>query len=118
MGTLQHSSTRSRKNSIQVSEKIAQYDIVAFNVNSISDDCLFVGIATKMRLRKLLDEGDISAAEATKFYAGARAFYVKAMEYALANLPLKDNLLRNAKFGSFKSRESARFSQVEYFIQR
>lgn len=81
-----------------MSEKIAQYDIVAFNVNSLSDDCLFVGMATKMRLRKLLDEGNISAAEATKFYAGAPACYVKAMECALANLPLKDNLLRNAKF--------------------
>ena len=45
-------------------------NIVALSVNSISDDCLFVGIATKMRLQKLLDEGDISAAEATMFYAG------------------------------------------------
>ena len=65
-----------------------------------------------MRLQKLFDEGDISVAEATKFYAGARAFYGKAMEYALANLPLKDKLLRNAKFVSFKSRESAILSQV------
>ena len=71
-----------------------------------------------MHLHKLLDEGDNSAAVATKFYASARVFYVKAMEYAIANLPLKDNLLRNAKFVSFKSRESARFPQVEYFVQR
>ena len=51
-----------------------------------------------MKLRKLLNEGDISAADQTKFYASVRAFYVKAMCYALENLPLKDPLLQNARF--------------------
>ena len=40
------------------------------------------------------------------------------MEYALENLPMKDEMLRNAAFVSFRSRESANFSQVEYFVER
>ena len=40
------------------------------------------------------------------------------MEYALENLPLKDQLLRNAKCLDFESKDSANFSQVEYFVQR
>ncbi len=85
---------------------------------SISDNCIFVGLVTRMRLRKLLDEGDISPAQESKFYESARAFYVRAMEYALNNLPLHDDLLRNAKFANFSSRESASFAQLEYFVER
>ena len=86
--------------------------------NQHPDDCLFVGIVTKTCVRKLLEEGDISQAQVTKFYDGARAFYVRAMEYALENLPMNDEMLKNAAFVSFRSRESANFSQVEYFVER
>ena len=37
-----------------------------------------------------------------------------AVEYSLANLPLKDDLLINATFVEF----SANLAQVEYFVQR
>ena len=40
------------------------------------------------------------------------------MEYALENLPMNDEMLRNAAFVSFRSRESANVSQVEYFVER
>ena len=40
------------------------------------------------------------------------------MMYALDNLPLKDDLLKNANFVNFKSQENTRFSQVEYFVER
>ena len=72
----------------------------------------------KQWLRGLLDSGDISARDVTEFYQSVVAFYVRAMEYALHNLPLKDELLRNASFTSFRSREDASFSQVEYFVAR
>ena len=71
-----------------------------------------------MRLQKLLEEGDVTGAQVKKFYNSAQAFYVQAMEYALDNLPLKDDILRNAKFVLFQPRESATFSQVEYFVAR
>ena len=71
-----------------------------------------------MRLRKLLEEGTISSAQVTKFYQSVRAFYIQAMMYALDNLPLKDDLLKNANFVNFKSQENTRFSQVEYFVER
>ena len=83
-----------------------------------SDEDLFIGFGTRLCLRNLEDEGDISPAEAKKFYKSARAFYVRAMEYAIANLPLKDELLKCAKFVNVSSRESATFSEVQYFVQR
>ena len=79
---------------------------------------MFVGLTTKIKLRKLLDDSDISPHETSTFHKGVRAFYERAFEYSLANLPLKDELLMNAAFVDFSSRESAKFAQVEYFVQR
>ena len=52
------------------------------------------------------------------FYRSVRAFYERAMEYALLNLPLEDALLQNAGFVNFHVRETATFQQVEYFVER
>lgn len=84
----------------------------------ISDNGLFIGLVTKMRLRKLLEDGDIDPVQQSKFYRSVRAFYVRSMEYAIKNLPLKDDLLKNAKFVNFHGRESSSFSEVEYFVER
>lgn len=73
---------------------------------------------TKREVRKLLNEGDIGQSQVTEFYKSVRAFYVRAFEYALDNLPLKDELLRNARFTSFTAKDNALFSQVEYFVDR
>ena len=47
-----------------------------------------------------------------------RAFYSRAMEYALTNLTLNDAVLMNAMFINIPSRECVRFTQVEYFVSR
>ena len=85
---------------------------------NIVDNDLFVGMTTKMRLRKLLEDGDISPAQRKRFYDSARAFYVRALEYAIDTLPLNDDLLSNARFIDFHSRENSNFSQVQYFVNR
>ena len=71
------------------------------------DQSIFVGIMTKRVLQKLLDDVEISSLQVTQFYKGVRAFYVRALEYALDNLPLKDDLLKNASFVTYKKREDA-----------
>ena len=45
-------------------------------------------------------------------------FYSRAAEYALANLPLHDEVLKNAVFVNFSSRATAINSQVKYFMSR
>ena len=82
------------------------------------DNGLFVGMTTKMRLRQLFDNGDISEVQRNTFYKSVCAFYVQAMEYATSNLPLNDELLKNARFLGFHSRVSASISKVEYFVNR
>lgn len=70
-----------------------------------------------MQLCKLLDGGDVSQFDKVKLFKSIRAFYVEAMTYALENLPLRDNLLRNAKFLNFEAKDTANISQVGYFVR-
>jgi len=48
-----------------------------------------------------------------KFYLAAWQFYIAAADYALSNLPIKDDLLTNA---DFPQRAEAAIAQVAYFI--
>ena len=43
-------------------------------VNHLSDHAITIGMVTKQRLQKLLNEGDISANDERKFYAGVELF--------------------------------------------
>jgi len=43
------------------------------------------------------------------FYQAVRGFYYTAAEYALANLPLTDEVLQNASFVNFEKQEIALF---------
>lgn len=65
------------------------------------DSDLFIGFKTKQNLRKLLNEGDISEHNYNKFYKGARSFFTTAAEYIIKTYPLKDDLLKHAKFVNF-----------------
>ena len=53
-----------------------------------------------------------------KFYKGVRLFYKSAVDYAIENLPLNDDLLKNAEFVYFPKRDQATISQVVYFVTR
>ena len=61
-------------------------------------------MTTTMKLKNFLGGSDITPAQASTFYKDVRAFYEKAVEYALAKLLVKDELLRNANFVDFTSR--------------
>ena len=73
---------------------------------------------TRQRLQRLFREGYLSHTEKTKFFKSVRAFSIRAMEYSLANLPLNDDVLKNATFVHVPPREDASFAQVEYFVLR
>ena len=84
----------------------------------LPDKSIFVGMTTKTQLPKLFAEGDITHAQYSKFFQGVREFYVKAMGYALSNMPMNDEVLTNAKFVNVMSRDEASLAQVEYFVER
>lgn len=81
-------------------------------------DSFLTKLADNVCLQKLVEERDICSTKMSKIYKSILAFYMRPMEYALANLLLKDDFLKNAQFVTLISRNIASYSQVEYFVER
>ena len=86
--------------------------------NQKANEELFVGISTRMLLNKCLAEGDISVQQLKKFYSAVRQFYIVAAQYMWNNLPLNDDVLKNAQFVNWNKRRSTTFAQPSFFVER
>ena len=71
-----------------------------------------------MLLTKCLAEGDISVQQLKKFYSAVRQFYIAAAQYMWKNLPLNDDVLRNAQFVNWNKRRSTTFAEASFFVER
>ena len=95
-------------------------DVSKIKVSSckkLPDEKLYIGMLTRSKMVKLLDEGDVAPSAVMKFIKGVREFFECASLYALEHLPFNDELLRSAAFVNIKNRTRADFSQVSYFVQ-
>lgn len=79
---------------------------------------IFIGFITKQKLGELKKEGMISEDEETQFYEAVKAFYMKAIDYALKTLPLNDSVLQNCKFVNFKKRLDGNFENITILIEK
>ena len=86
--------------------------------NQLDNDKVYIGMFTRSKLRKLLDDGDLLSSDVRKFITGVRAFYENATSYALSHLPFEDALLKNAQFVDIMRRTDSYFEQVQYFVER
>ena len=84
----------------------------------LSDDDLIVGFTTRQKVSQLIVQGSMTNDEAKAFYRSCRSFWKAALTYSRARLPLKDDLVRNACWIHVQNRLNARFSQVEYVVDR
>lgn len=73
---------------------------------------------TRTSMNNLVSAGDVGPEDEKRFYAGARAFFIDASEYALSHMPLDDDLLINAEMVYFEQRENIKPSMVQYFVER
>ena len=88
------------------------------NTHTHLDEDLHIGLFTRQLLGRLESNGDIGPEEVQQFYKAVRCFYCRCADYAFANLPIKDMVLRNSRFVNFENRDMATFSQVEFFVAR
>lgn len=86
--------------------------------SQLEDSKVYVGILTRSKLNKLVNEGDISPYTASQFVKGAKVFYTTAVSYALSHLPFDDEVLLNAQFVNIENRLEANFSHVAYLVER
>ncbi|XP_060798214.1 uncharacterized protein LOC132900201 [Neoarius graeffei] len=79
---------------------------------------LNVGFTTRATLNRLLEAGDVTSQEAKEFQQAALAFLVRAVEYAMAKLPLTDPLLKHARFVNVQLRAECGVEDALYFVDR
>lgn len=85
---------------------------------SLAGRKLNIGLTTRGKVNKLLEEGDITPQHVEKLHASAMAFLTTAVAYALKKLPLKEPLLQHAKFVDVHQRSECDIQDVHYFIDR
>ena len=84
----------------------------------LPDEELFVGYATNQMLRRLEREGDITPLQPKNFLAGVRKFFSAATKYLTSRFPFEEALFQHAKWTDFRTRQSAKFASVLYFVEK
>ncbi|KAF4101668.1 hypothetical protein G5714_018100 [Onychostoma macrolepis] len=79
---------------------------------------LNVGFTTRATLNRLLEAGEVTSQKAQQFQQAALAFLVRAVEYAMDKLPLKDALLKHARFIDVQLRAECGVEDAQYFVDR
>ena len=92
----------------------SHYYMHCYELASLMQTSLFIGILTRQLSRKLENEGNVSPGGVKNFYKGVREFYTTAMTYVLEWLPV----LKNAKFVNLAERASASISKLSYFLTK
>ncbi|CAM4273024.1 unnamed protein product [Leuciscus chuanchicus] len=97
-------------------------DVVSVDImneeNQLPDSQLGIGFTTRTTLNRLIEAGHVSPEAVKKFHMAARSFFIRSVEYALAKLPLNDQVLQYAKFVDFKQKTDVAVDYVQYFVQR
>ncbi|XP_073669772.1 uncharacterized protein [Paramisgurnus dabryanus] len=86
--------------------------------NQLPGEKLNVGFTTRATLNRLLDTGDVTPQHVQRFQKAALAFLVRAVEYALEKLPLKEALLKHARFVDVQQRTECGIEDALYFVDR
>ncbi|XP_039652111.1 uncharacterized protein LOC120556534 [Perca fluviatilis] len=76
------------------------------------------GFHHQSTLNRLLEAGEVTPQKAQQFQQAALAFLVGAVEYAMDKLPLKDALLKHARFIDVQLRAECGLEDGPYFVDR
>ena len=79
---------------------------------------IFMGVTTKFKLQKLLNDGDISERQHSRVFKAAQAYFKDSLSYILTKFPLSNKLIIKAGWIDVGSRIDSKWESVEFFINR
>ena len=79
---------------------------------------IFMGVTTKFKLQKLLNDGDISERQHSRVFKAAQAYFKDSLSYILTKFPLSNELIMKAGWIDVGSRIDSKWESVEFFINR
>lgn len=77
-----------------------------------------IGFTTRATLNRLLDAGDLTPQQVQRFQQAAVAFLVRAVEYAMKKLPMREPLIKHAMFLDVQQRVECGVEDTLYFVDR
>ncbi|XP_034065806.1 uncharacterized protein LOC117542322 [Gymnodraco acuticeps] len=86
--------------------------------NQLPGEKLVIGFTTRGTLNRLLDAGDITPQQVQRFQQAAVAFLVRAVEYAMKKLPMREPLIKHAMFLDVQQRVECGVEDALYFVDR
>ncbi|KAK1897877.1 Zinc finger BED domain containing protein 5 [Dissostichus eleginoides] len=86
--------------------------------NQLPGEKLVIGFTTRATLNRLLDAGDITPQQVQRFQQAAVAFLVRAVEYAMKKLPMREPLIKHAMFLDVQQRVECGVEDALYFVDR
>jgi len=86
--------------------------------NQKDRDVLVIGTECKQYLTEMKSQNLMSSRQRNEFYSGVRQYYVKAVDYILARLPIHDTLLNHVQVFDIEQMSSMTFESVLYFVER
>ena len=105
--------------------KVAIMSKTSLNEINLQDPEIYIpltsihsGGMTKFSLQRLLNQGEISERDYTRFLTAAREYFKAAFQYVLKKFPLNDELLKHARWINVQKRSQAKWESVEYFLSR
>lgn len=78
---------------------------------------IFLGGTTKFTLNRLLNKGDISNDECTKFTEAAQSFFKYSLQYIKSKFPLHTQVIGNAVWIDVECRADINWSHIEFFLE-
>lgn len=79
---------------------------------------IHLGGLTKMKLSKLLNDGDISKEKHDAFFDAAQAYFRTALSYIIKKFPLSNDVIFNASWIDVSNRIDAKWDSVEFFFRK
>lgn len=84
----------------------------------VADEDLLIGYITRQKIKKLLEEGDISDSKYSLLFKSACEYFIRATEYLLTWFPLQDEFLMNATWIDFDHKLEKKISSVHFFVYK
>lgn len=79
---------------------------------------IFLGGTTKMKLQKLLNDGDISERDYAAVFSAAQAYFKTALNYILTKFPVSDEVIMHSRWIDVQNRIKSEWESVEFFLTK
>ena len=93
-------------------------DLIDDPENYLTLEEVFIGFTTQNLLKKLFNGGEIDKLQYNNVLEAGRALYKESLRYVVKKIDMIDTLWKHAVWVDFFSRETAKWTDIEYFISR